>query len=62
MEELAWEPSVNENRIRVEVAGGMVTSAGHMSSYAEKLAVERAVQRVAGVKGLVERKAALHAA
>ena len=50
--ELGWEPSVNATHIGVEVAGGVVTLAGHVSSYTEKSNAERAAQRVAGVKAL----------
>ena len=50
--ELGWEPSVNAARIGVEVQEGIVTLAGHVDSYTEKLHAERAAQRVSGVKGL----------
>src|ERR1700722_14276350 len=50
--ELSWEPSVNAAEIGVEVKDGIVTLAGHVSSYSEKLGAERAAQRVAGVKAL----------
>lgn len=50
--ELKWEPSVNAAQIRVEVKDGVVTLAGHVSSYAEKCDAERAAQRVSGVKAL----------
>lgn len=50
--ELKWEPSVNAAEIGVEVKDGIVTLAGHVSSYAEKLGAERAAQRVSGVKAL----------
>jgi osmotically-inducible protein OsmY len=50
--ELGWEPSVNAAHIGVEVSDGVVTLAGHVGSYAEKLNAERAAQRVAGVKAL----------
>lgn len=52
MEELAWEAAVNDNEIGVEVREGIVTLTGNLSSYAEKYAAERAVQRVSGVKAL----------
>lgn len=52
MDELAWDPSVNDNEIGVEVKDGIVTLAGHLSSYAEKYAAEHAALRVAGVKGI----------
>ena len=50
--ELKWEPSVNAAQIGVAVKDGIVTLAGHVSTYAEKLAAERAAQRVSGVKAL----------
>jgi osmotically-inducible protein OsmY len=50
--ELSWEPSVNAAHIGVEVANGVVTLAGHVNSYTEKVNAERATQRVAGVKAL----------
>jgi osmotically-inducible protein OsmY len=50
--ELGWEASVNAAHIGVEVSDGIVTLAGHVGSYTEKLNAERATQRVAGVKAL----------
>lgn len=50
--ELSWEPSVHAAEIGVEVRDGVVTLAGHVSSYAEKWNAERAAQRVSGVKAL----------
>ena len=50
--ELKWEPSVNAAQIEVEVQDGVVTLAGHVGSYAEKLDAERAAQRVCGLKAL----------
>jgi len=52
MAELSWEPSVNAAHIGVEVSDGIVTLAGHVTHYAEKLNAERAAQRVDGVKAL----------
>ena len=52
MAELAWDPAVEASRVGVEVEDGIVTLAGHIESYAEKWAAERAAQRVAGVKGV----------
>ncbi|MFZ6815053.1 BON domain-containing protein [Undibacterium sp. Rencai35W] len=50
--ELDWEPSVDAAQIGVEVNDGVVTLAGHVSSFAEKWDAERAAQRVNGVKAL----------
>lgn len=50
--ELKWEPSVHATDIGVEVKDGVVTLAGHVGSFAEKVSAERAAQRVSGVKAL----------
>jgi len=52
MAELGWEPSINSAQVGVEVSDGVVTLAGHVDSYAEKFAAERAAQRVFGVKAI----------
>ncbi|HEY3538615.1 MAG: BON domain-containing protein [Trinickia sp.] len=52
-EELEFSPLINSALIGVEVTDGIVTLSGHPSSYAEKLAAEKAAQRVAGVKAVV---------
>jgi osmotically-inducible protein OsmY len=51
--ELAWEPSVDERQIGVAVKDGIVTISGTVLSYAEKWNAERAVERVVGVRGVV---------
>jgi osmotically-inducible protein OsmY len=50
--ELAWDPAINEAGIGVAVKNGIVTLSGHLDTFAEKHAVERAVRRVAGVRGI----------
>jgi osmotically-inducible protein OsmY len=50
--ELEWDAAVAANNIGVAVKDGVVTLSGHLTSFAEKYAAERAVQRVQGVKGL----------
>ena len=50
--ELAWDASIDATAIGVMVNDGVVTLAGHLNSYAEKHAVERAVRRVGGVRGI----------
>lgn len=60
MAELKWEPAVHAAQIGVEVKDGVVTLAGEVGSYAEKLGAEHAAQRVGGVKALaVEMKVKL---
>lgn len=51
-DELRWQPSVDEAAIGVSVHDAIVTLAGHVRSYAEKMAAERAVMRIHGVKAL----------
>jgi osmotically-inducible protein OsmY len=54
LDELEWEPSVNAAHIGVTAHDGVVTLSGHVETYAEKSAAERAVQRVKGMKALAE--------
>jgi osmotically-inducible protein OsmY len=51
-DELAWDPAVNATNIGVIVKDGIVTLTGHLESFAEKFAAERAVERVSGVQAL----------
>ena len=52
IEELDFEPSVDSANIGVAVDKGVVSLTGHVATYAEKLAVERTVARVKGVKAI----------
>jgi len=52
-QELEWDPAINAAGIGIEVHDGIVTLAGHLASYTEKLAARKAAQRVEGVKGVV---------
>jgi osmotically-inducible protein OsmY len=54
-DELLWEPAVDAAAIGVEVDHGVVTLTGHVQSYTEKLAAEHAAERVAGVRGVVQK-------
>ncbi len=54
-EELDYDPAVNLEDIGVEVQDSIVTLFGHPISYAEKIAAEKAAQRVAGVRAVVVR-------
>jgi osmotically-inducible protein OsmY len=54
LDELEFEPSVNPAHIGISVHAGIVTLNGFVSSYAEKLAAERAARRVRGVKAIAE--------
>jgi len=52
--ELTWEPSVNVAHIGVTAKAGVVTLTGHVESFMEKYAAEKAVHRVKGVKAVAE--------
>ena len=54
MAELQWEPRVDHANIGVAAKDGVITLSGNVSSYASKLAAEKAVRRVQGVRGLAE--------
>lgn len=54
LDELKWEPSVNEAHIGVTVHDGVVTLTGHVPAYAEKCGAEAAAKRVYGVRGVAD--------
>ena len=54
MDEIKWEPIATAAQVGVSAANGVVTLNGTVATYAEKYAVERAAQRVQGVKGIAE--------
>jgi osmotically-inducible protein OsmY len=51
-DELKWDPNVHADDIAVAVKNGVVTLTGFVTTYAQKLAAERVVKRVAGVVGV----------
>lgn len=54
LDELEFEPRIDAAHIGVAVEKGVVTLTGHVATYAEKLAAERAVQRVKGVRAIAQ--------
>jgi len=50
--ELAWDPQVRSNAIGVSVKDGVVTLTGHIETFSEKHAAERALRRVTGVRAI----------
>ncbi|WP_164103742.1 BON domain-containing protein [Candidatus Laterigemmans baculatus] len=50
--ELKWEPSVTAAHIGVTAEDGVVTLSGHVPSFAEKYAAEKAAKRVYGCKAV----------
>lgn len=53
LRELEWEPQVKSTEIGVAVKDGIVTLTGFVDNYIKKFHAERAAQRVAGVKAVV---------
>jgi osmotically-inducible protein OsmY len=53
-DELEFEPKINAAHIGVTANDGVVTLSGHVLSYAEKFAAEKAAKRVYGVKAVAE--------
>lgn len=54
IDELEFEPSVEASNIGVAAKDGIVTLSGYVTSYAQKMATERAVRRVKGVHGMAQ--------
>lgn len=52
--ELKWEPSISAAHIGVTAKDGVVSLMGHVESYTEKMAAEKAAGRVKGVKAIAE--------
>lgn len=52
LDELKWEPSVSAAHIGVAAEGGVVTLSGHVPSFSEKYAAEKAAKRVYGCKAV----------
>ena len=54
IEELTFDPAVEDTNIGVTAKDGVVTLSGTVRSYPEKIAAEQAAKRVAGVRGIAE--------
>jgi osmotically-inducible protein OsmY len=54
LDELSWNPSINEKAIGVAVKDGVVILAGAVDSYAQKLSAEYAAERVSGVRAIAD--------
>ena len=52
LQQLEWDPAVDASGIGVTAHGGAVTLTGSINTYAGKLAAERAVKRVYGVRAV----------
>lgn len=53
LDELHWDPAVDARHIDVTVQDRVVTLHGSVASYAQKIAVEKAIQRMKDVKAFV---------
>ena len=51
--ELSWDPSIRDEDIATAVKDGVVTLAGLVDTYAQRHAAERAIERVKGVRAIV---------
>lgn len=54
IEELKCTPLIKVNEIGVAVKNGIVTLSGIVDSYPKKITIEKAVKKIAGVKGIAE--------
>lgn len=54
LDELEFRPDINPAHIGVTVENGIVTLSGHVTTYAQKIATERAVKAMKGVRGIAE--------
>lgn len=52
--ELKWNSGISHRNINVEVNDGIVTLSGTVPSFLEKREAEKAVERVSGIKAVVE--------
>jgi len=54
LDELEWQPTIDETQIGVVVNNGIVTLTGTVDSYTKKIEAEKAAKSVAGVKAVAE--------
>jgi osmotically-inducible protein OsmY len=55
VDELKWDPAVDQTKIGVAVTEGAATLSGYVSNYAEKVAAKAAARRVDGVHAVVDK-------
>ena len=54
LDELVFQPNIDETQIGVIVEDGIVTLTGFVNDYPKKIAAERAAKNIAGVKAVAE--------
>ncbi len=50
--ELDWDPAIDAAHVGVAVTDGVVTLTGHVRSFSQKWAIQKAMRRVSGVKAI----------
>lgn len=53
-DELAWDPKIDDSRIRVAARDGAISLSGAVTSYPQKWAAVRAAERIYGVKAVAD--------
>ena len=54
LEELKWDPRINESEVGIQVARGVITITGAVSAYPKRIAAREAAHRVHGVLDVVD--------
>ncbi len=54
LDEMEWQPNIDETQIGVIVENGIVTLKGTVNSYSKKMEAEKAAENVKGVKAVAE--------
>tara|TARA_R110002012_G_scaffold160895_1_gene322879 strand:+ start:32557 stop:33225 length:669 start_codon:yes stop_codon:yes gene_type:complete len=54
LDELKWQPNIDETQIGVIVENGVVTLSGVVNDYSKKIAAEKAAKSVRGVRAVAE--------
>lgn len=54
LNQLSWEPDIDDRQIGVAVENGVVTLSGVVNKYTSKMAAEKAAKKVSGVKAVAE--------
>lgn len=54
MDEVRWQPATRAAEVGVAAKDGVITLSGSVASYAEKLSVARAAERISGVRAVAD--------
>lgn len=54
LNELMWDPSLNAGKVNVTANNGVITLTGTVPHFIERVAAEKAAQRVGGVRGVAD--------